>query len=58
MIYICHECCYATLVENGTHQYYKCGIMETIRNERARSGCVQTGSCKYFKLKLKKIFKG
>lgn len=55
MLNRCNECCYATLIETGTYQYYKCGIMETIRNDRIRNGHVQLDGCKYFRPSSKKI---
>lgn len=55
MLNSCHECCYATLIEAETYQYYKCEIMETIRNDRERSGEVQLDGCKYFSPSSKKI---
>lgn len=55
MLNSCHECCYSTLIETETYQYYKCGIMETIRNDRERSGYVQLDGCKYFSPSSKKI---
>ena len=53
MINRCNECCYATLIETETYQYYKCEIMETIRNDRERSGHVQIDGCSYFRPKSK-----
>lgn len=55
MLNRCHECCYATLIETETYQYYKCEIMETIRNDSMRSGLVQFDGCKYFMPSSKKI---
>jgi hypothetical protein len=55
MLNSCHECCYATLIEAGTYQYYKCEIVETIRNDRERSGHVQLDGCKYFSPQSRKI---
>lgn len=55
MLNSCHECCYSTLIETETYQYYKCGIMETIRNDRIRTGHVQLDGCKYFSPSSKKI---
>lgn len=55
MLNRCRECCYSTLIETETYQYYKCEIMETIRNDRERSGHVQIDGCSYFRPKSKKI---
>lgn len=55
MLNRCNECCYATLIETGTYRYYKCEIMETIRNDRERSGYVQLDGCSYFRPRSKKI---
>ena len=55
MLNRCHECCYATLIETETYQYYICVIMETIRNNRKRSGHVQLDGCKYFRPQSRKI---
>jgi hypothetical protein len=55
MLNSCHECCYSTLIETETYQYYKCGIMETIRNDRIRTGHVQLDGCKYFRPSSKKF---
>ena len=55
MLNRCNECCYATLIETETYQYYKCEIMESIRNDRIRSGHVQIDGCTYFRPSSKKI---
>ena len=55
MLNKCRECCYATLIETETYQYYKCGIIETIRNDRISSGCIQLDGCKYFRPSSKKF---
>lgn len=56
MLNRCNECCYATLIETETYQYYKCEIMESIRNDRIRSGHVQIDGCTYFRPSSKKKF--
>lgn len=52
----CHECCHATLIENGTYKYYKCDIMEIIRNNRISSGYEQLDGCECFIQKSNTIF--
>lgn len=55
MLNRCHECCYATLIETETYQYYKCDIIETIRNDSVMNGYLQLDGCKYFRPESKKI---
>ena len=55
MLNRCNKCCYATLIETETYKYYKCEIMESIRNDRIRSGHVQIDGCSYFRPSSKKI---
>lgn len=56
MINRCNECCYGTLIETETHQYYKCAITEIIKNDRIRNGWTQLDGCEYFRQNSNTIF--